>query len=100
LCITNLKKVRNDRPMTGREWIQDILEGHHKRCHDLFRMDTEQFLTLCDEVKQNIIRNEDVTIEEQVGMFLQTIAHSDPMRKVGEDFQHSIETVGDILIMY
>jgi hypothetical protein len=49
---------------------------------------------LCDEVKQKgIIRNGDVTIEEQVGMFLQTIVHSDPMRKVGEDFQHSIETV-------
>jgi hypothetical protein len=94
LCVSNWKEVRNDRPLSGREWIRNILEGHHKRCHDLFRMNTDQFLILCDEVKQKgIITNRDVTIEKQVRMFLQTVAHSDPMRKVGEDFQYSTETV-------
>jgi hypothetical protein len=35
LCITNWKEVRNDRPMSDREWIQDILEGHHKQCQSI-----------------------------------------------------------------
>ena len=94
MCSTDMKEVRNDRKMTGIAWIKDILEGHHNRCHDSFRMKTEFFLILCDEVRQKgIITEKDVTIEEQVGMFLQIVAHSDPMQKVGEDFQYSKETV-------
>jgi hypothetical protein len=46
------------------------------------------------EVKQKcIITNNDVTIEEQMGMFSQIAAHSDPMRKVDEDFQYSTKIV-------
>lgn len=93
-CFTDWKEVKNDRPMTGIEYIKDLLEGHHQRCHDAFRMNTESFLVLCNEVKQKgIITESEVTLEEQVGMFLQVVAHSTTMRKIGEDYQHSTETV-------
>jgi len=94
VCTTDIKEVRNDRPMTGRDWIRDILQGHHSRCYDSFRLSTENFLILCEELEQKgLVSSGEVTIEEQVGMFLQIVGHSMTMRKVGEDFQHSTETV-------
>ena len=40
MCITDLKKGRNDRKMAGKDWIKNILEGHHQRCHDSFCINT------------------------------------------------------------
>jgi len=52
------------------------------------------FKILCDEVAQKrIIKTNEISVEEQVGMFLQILAHSTTMRKTGEDFQRSLETV-------
>jgi predicted chitinase len=74
--------------------IMDILEGHPQRCLDLFRMTPTIFRILCDEVAQKrILKTNEVSVEEQVGMFLQILAHSTTMRKVGEDFQRSLETI-------
>jgi hypothetical protein len=88
------RTIRNDRPFLGRNLIIDILEGHPLRCHDLFWMSPTNFRLLCDEVAQKrIIKTDEVSVEEQVGIFLQILVHSTTMRKVSEDFQRSLETV-------
>jgi hypothetical protein len=96
MTITSVRTqtIRNDRAYTGRNMIMDILEGHPQRCFDLFRMTPTIFRVLCDEVMQKgILKTDEVSVEEQLGMFLQIVAHSTTMRKVGEDFQRSLETI-------
>ncbi|KAJ1688592.1 hypothetical protein LUZ63_012747 [Rhynchospora breviuscula] len=80
--------------MSGAEMITGQLQGHHERCYDNYRMSTENFNTLCNELKSKGLRcNGEVIIEEQVGMFLQLLGQASKLRKIGEDFQHSLETV-------
>ncbi|KAJ4811124.1 nuclease [Rhynchospora pubera] len=87
-------EVENDRPMSRAEMITNQLEGHHERCYDNYRMSTDNFNTLCNELKSKGLQcNGEVIIEEQVGMFLQLLGQACHLRKVGEDFQHSLETV-------
>ncbi|KAJ4764659.1 nuclease [Rhynchospora pubera] len=90
----NWNEVRNDMKVTGKEWILNILDNHHPRCYESFRLSTDNFNILCDELREKgLVSNGDVIIEEQVAMFLQIVGHATDMRKVGEDFQHSTETV-------
>jgi hypothetical protein len=57
-------------------------------------MSPTNFRLLCDEVAQKrIIKTDEVSVEEQVGIFLQILVHSTTMRKVSEDFQRSLEIV-------
>jgi hypothetical protein len=96
LAITSARtqRIRNDRAYIGRNMIMDILEGHPQRYFDLFRMTPTTFRILCDKVTQKgILKTDEVSVEEQLGMFFQIIVHSTTMRKVGEDFQRSLETV-------
>jgi spore coat polysaccharide biosynthesis protein SpsF (cytidylyltransferase family) len=96
LAITKAetRRIRNDRPFTGRSLITNILQGHPQRCLDLFRMTPTTFRILCDEVVQKgILKTAEVSVEEQIRMFFQILGHSMTMRKVGEDFQRSLETI-------
>ncbi|KAJ3689069.1 hypothetical protein LUZ61_018233 [Rhynchospora tenuis] len=93
-CMLEWEEMENDRPLSGSEWIAGQLDGHHSRCYESYRMSTDNFNTLCDELKSKGLRsNGDVIIEEQVGMFLQLVGQSHNMRKIGEDFHRSLETV-------
>jgi hypothetical protein len=96
LAITKsgTRRIRNDRPFTGRNLVLDILQGHPQICLDIFRMTPTTFRILCDEIVQKeILKTDEVSVEEQIGMFLQILGHSMTMRKLGEDFQRSLETV-------
>ncbi|KAJ1690085.1 hypothetical protein LUZ63_014240 [Rhynchospora breviuscula] len=80
--------------MSGSEWILHQLQGHSDRCYENYRMSTDNFNILCKELEQQELQcNGEVILEEQVGMFLQLLGQAHTMRKIGEDFQHSIETV-------
>ncbi|KAJ1695412.1 hypothetical protein LUZ63_012110 [Rhynchospora breviuscula] len=93
-CMLEWREVKNDRPMSGAEMITYQLEGHHERCYDNYRMSTDNFNTLCNELKSKGLQcNGEVIIEEQVGMFLQLLGQASKLRKIREDFQHSLETV-------
>ncbi|KAJ1685657.1 hypothetical protein LUZ63_017047 [Rhynchospora breviuscula] len=93
MCMIEWKEVKNDRPMSGSEWILNQLQGHSDRCYENYRMSTDNFNALCKELEQQGLQcNGEVILEEQVGMFLQLLGHAHKMRKIGEDFQHSIET--------
>ncbi|KAJ4759996.1 nuclease [Rhynchospora pubera] len=93
-CMLEWREVKNDRPMSGAEMITDQLQGHDECCYDNYRMTTDNFNTLCNELKSKGLQcNGEVKIEEQVGMFLQLLGQASKLRKIGEDFQHSVETV-------
>jgi hypothetical protein len=92
--ILSGKLVRNNRPFSGYQYIRDILDGHPDRCFDLFRMNNTKFNILCQEIlEKNIIKTQEITIEEQVVMFLQIIGQASSMRKTTDDFQHSLKTL-------
>jgi hypothetical protein len=88
------KLVRNDRPFSGYQYICDILDGHPDRCFDLFRMNNIKFNILCREIlEKNIVKTQEITIKEQVAIFLQIIGQASSMRKTADDFQRSLETL-------
>jgi hypothetical protein len=88
------KLVRNNRPFSGYQYIRDILDGHPDRCFDLFRMNNTKFNILCPGIlEKNIVKIQEITIEEQVAMFLQIVGQASSMRKTANDFQHSLETL-------
>ncbi|KAJ3686746.1 hypothetical protein LUZ61_015910 [Rhynchospora tenuis] len=93
-CAQEWREIRNDRDYSGKQWIINILDGHEERCYDSYRMSTTNFNVLCDILKEKgLTARGDVIIEEQVAMFLQIIGQGHAMKTVGEEYQHSIETV-------
>ncbi|CAN1324393.1 hypothetical protein LINPERPRIM_LOCUS33080 [Linum perenne] len=57
-------------------------------------MDRHIFVHLCEELKKHGLQHsKNITVEEQVAMFLMILAHSNSARDNAEDFQHSTATV-------
>ncbi|KAJ1690003.1 hypothetical protein LUZ63_014158 [Rhynchospora breviuscula] len=93
-CAQEWREIRNDREYSSKDWIINILDGHEDRCYDSYRMSTTNFNILCDILKEKgLTARGDVIIEEQVAMFLEILGRGHTMKTVGEEFQHSIETV-------
>ena len=63
---------------TGRTYLNEILTGHTRKCHDVFKMSSGCFLLLVNELKdEGLLRDSRiVTVEEQLGIFLFTVGHS------------------------
>ncbi|RVW89736.1 hypothetical protein CK203_047240 [Vitis vinifera] len=81
--------------LSGAQFVRDMIEGHPQTCYELFRMDKETFMNLCDHLKrhENLQDTRFVTVEEAVAMFLLIVGHNVRMRVVAYRFQHSTETV-------
>ncbi|RVW22028.1 uncharacterized protein LOC104877720 isoform X1 [Vitis vinifera] len=81
--------------LSGAQFVRDMIEGHPQTCYELFRMDKETFMNLCDHLKrhENLQDTRFVTVEEAVAMFLLIVGHNVRMRVVADRFQHSTETV-------
>ncbi|CAN0925211.1 hypothetical protein LINGRAHAP2_LOCUS34622 [Linum grandiflorum] len=57
-------------------------------------MDKHIFLNFCEELKAHDLQpSKNITVEEQVAMFLMILAHSNSARDNAEQFQHSTATV-------
>ncbi|XP_059636049.1 uncharacterized protein LOC132278265 [Cornus florida] len=80
---------------TGHQFEMEVLAGHHKRCHELFRMEKHVFLRLCQELKRKDLLKDsrEISVEEQMAIFLMTIGHNERNRMLQEQFQHSGETI-------
>ncbi|KHN49091.1 hypothetical protein glysoja_045582, partial [Glycine soja] len=65
------------------------------RCYQMFRMKKLVFLELCDilETKYNLKKTRNVSIYEQVGLFLYMLSQPGSVRNCEERFQHSGETI-------
>ena len=75
---------------TGMRWLNDILRGHWKRCVNMFRMDKDTLLGLCNdlETRYGLKPSRRMCVLEKVGMFLFTLAVGASNRHVQERFQH------------
>ena len=80
---------------TGMRWLTDILRGHWSRSVNMFRMDKDTLLDLCNalETHYGLKPSRRMSVIEKVGMFLFTLAVGASNRHVQERFQHSGETV-------
>nr|XP_011466743.1 PREDICTED: uncharacterized protein LOC101303730 [Fragaria vesca subsp. vesca]XP_011466745.1 PREDICTED: uncharacterized protein LOC101303730 [Fragaria vesca subsp. vesca] len=84
-----------DSSYTGNIWLMKLLEGNESRCHNMFRMNKDVFMRLCNDL-ENIYKlkgSRRICIAEKLGMFLYTLGEGAGNRNVQERFQHSGETV-------
>ncbi|KAJ9553150.1 hypothetical protein OSB04_017195 [Centaurea solstitialis] len=80
---------------TEHMFINDILNGHPRRCYEMFRLHVPLFRQLCVDLVTNygMKHTRKISIEESVGMFLMTLAHGAMNRFTQETFGRSGETV-------
>ncbi|XP_031474036.1 uncharacterized protein LOC116246345 [Nymphaea colorata] len=79
----------------GSQFIENIINGHPKNCLDLLRMDRSSFITLCNILKEkNLVEDaREISIKEQVAIFLLTVGHNERNRACRNTFQHSSQTI-------
>ncbi|KAI3467750.1 hypothetical protein Pfo_024413 [Paulownia fortunei] len=79
----------------GHRLVMDVIKGHHEHCHQLFRMKKYVFLRLTKELRQiNLLNNSrEVSVEEQLAIFLMTTGHDERNMMLQERFQHLGETI-------
>src|SRR5262249_11491401 len=82
-------------PMTGHQWIHEMLSGHVDRSYRVFRLHPAMFIKLRDIlISTNGIKDtRGLSANEQLAMFLYTVGHGTASRSICEHFQHSSETV-------
>ncbi|KAK6147922.1 hypothetical protein DH2020_018834 [Rehmannia glutinosa] len=80
---------------TGHVFIEEILNGHGKRCYQAFRLAKPVFLDLFHELthKYDLHPTRGMSIFEEVGIFLMTCAHGVDNRLMQEILNHSGETI-------
>ncbi|CAN0906787.1 Protein ALP1-like [Linum grandiflorum] len=78
----------------GHDWVRELLHDHPGRIYEQLQMDKHIFLNFCEELKAHGLQpSKNITVEEQVAMFLMILAHSNSARDNAEQFQHSTATV-------
>ncbi|CAN0914691.1 hypothetical protein LINGRAHAP2_LOCUS28704 [Linum grandiflorum] len=78
----------------GHDWVRELLHNHPERIYEQLRMDKHILLKFCEELKANGLQpSKNITVEEQVAMFLMILAHSNSSLDNAEQFQHSTATV-------
>ncbi|XP_049935002.1 protein ALP1-like isoform X2 [Nymphaea colorata] len=79
----------------GTTFVQLMLHGHPRNCTDLLRMDQHTYQTLCNTLRSRKLLEDarDISIEEQVAIFLLTIGHNERNRATQNTFQHSGQTI-------
>src|SRR5271170_631901 len=82
--------------LSGAMYIEEVIKCKNPRwIQQVLRKKLGVFQFLCSELKSkgSLVDSKFVSVEEQVTMFLFTIAHASSNREVQERFQHSGETV-------
>jgi hypothetical protein len=79
----------------GGVYLQELLGSSEKRIYSVLRMKRETFLELCNwlQIHTDLTPSRNISVQEQVAMFLWTINYSASNAVVAERFQHSGETV-------
>ncbi|KAF3772067.1 putative nuclease [Nymphaea thermarum] len=77
------------------ECLTDACSLSWEKCLDLLRMDRNSFITLCNILKEkNLVEDgREISIEEQVAIFLLTVGHNERNRACQNTFQHSGQTI-------
>ncbi|KAF3781703.1 putative nuclease [Nymphaea thermarum] len=79
----------------GSSFVQLMLEGHPRNCMDLLRMDRHTYMTLCTTLRtRNLLEDaREISLEEQVAIFLLTIGRNGHNRATQNTLQHSGQTI-------
>ncbi|CAH1446575.1 unnamed protein product [Lactuca virosa] len=95
ILARNLRTPCHTSDRTGHMFITEVLNGHPRRCYEMFRLNVPVFRQLCIDLATNygLQQTRKVSIEESVGIFLMTLAHGCSNRFVQEFFNHSGETI-------
>ena len=95
ILARNLRTPCHTSDRTGHMFITEVLNGHPRRCYEMFRLNVPVFRQLCIDLTTNygLQQTRNVSIEESVGIFLMTLAHGCSNRFVQEFFNHSGETI-------
>lgn len=89
------RKKRRISSLLGDVWIKELLSSTGPQCHENLRMNPECFHILRDTFRhRNLLQSRRLlSIDEQIAMFLHTLAHSVTNRVTANRFNHSGETV-------
>ena len=88
------KEPRRTSALRAHNWVQEILEGHHIRCYEMFRTEKHIFYAFYEElVEHGLKQSRNIGELEMVAMFLNTLGHGIGNRMIQERFQHSGEIV-------
>ena len=89
------RRHRNKRRRAACPFYKRIIHSTNTDCHDQIRMSRVAFFRLAKILRQkgSIQDTTNISLEEQLVMFLHTLGHNLRNRKIGHNFGHSGETV-------
>jgi hypothetical protein len=89
------KNIQHDSKLTGKQWMDELLEGHEARIRDNLGVSREGFLHLEKVLKEEstLQATKYMGTKEQLGLFLYAVTTDLSMRKLVERFQRSTETI-------
>lgn len=95
---TSAQEARRERRKRRRDEIpfyKTIIHSNEIHCHDQLRMTRSTFFRLSTILRQKGIIGDscNITLEEQLVMFLHTLGHNLRNRKIAHNFAHSGETI-------
>ena len=69
---------------TGMCWLTEVLQGHRKRCVNMFKMDISTLLNLCSnlEIRYGLKPSRRMSVIEKVVIYLCTISLGASNREV------------------
>ena len=91
-----IKSPRCTSVLSGKSYVDEVLEGNPQVYYDIFHMDVHIFKHLCYKLKRLHLLEEDigiVSVEESVRTFLYIVGHKTDFRLTANCFQHSLETI-------
>ncbi|XP_031503213.1 uncharacterized protein LOC116266228 [Nymphaea colorata] len=79
----------------GEKFVYNVIHGPPKNCLNLLRMDKDIYVALCNALKnRNLLHDaRDISVEEQVAIFLYSVGHNKRNRASQDTFQHSGQTI-------
>ncbi|MQM05560.1 hypothetical protein Taro_038377, partial [Colocasia esculenta] len=80
---------------SGHIWIHEVMQGHERRCYNVFRLHPTTFMKLRDKLmERDLIRDSRyVTATEKLAIFMYAMGHGVASGAMCEHFQHSSETI-------
>lgn len=89
------KQVQHDSILSGRKWMEELLQGNPHRIRDNLGMTKDGFYYIENLLKSKtpFANTRYMDTVEQLGIFLYAITTDISMRKLAERFQRSTETI-------
>jgi hypothetical protein len=89
------KKPRHISSRTGKQLMQETLDGHEKDCRVAFRMEPNIFRDIASYLREENLLHDTrgVRVEEQLGMFMFMLSHNASYEDLQYEFKHSGETI-------